>query len=263
VAEGADDIIVVENLTIGYGEVPILQDVSLSVPSGGSLIILGPSGCGKTSLFRALTGLLPPLTGRIWLLGEEITSADADETLSRVRSQIGVLFQAGGLIDTLTVADNVALPLREFTDLPAEIIDAMVQLKLDLVDLGHAGDLLPAELSGGMNKRAALARAMALNPKILFCDEPSAGLDPATAKSVDQLLVELNRFLDMTLVVITHDLDSIENISGRCIMLHGEAKGIIAEGTVQMLAHESPDRRVREFFQRRIESTGAQAREDR
>jgi phospholipid/cholesterol/gamma-HCH transport system ATP-binding protein len=262
VAKGAGDIIAVKNLTIGYGEVPILQDVSLSVPSGESLIILGPSGCGKTSLFRALTGLLPPLTGRIWLLGEEITSADADEALSRVRRQIGVLFQAGGLIDTLTVAENVALPLREFTDLPAEIIDAMVQLKLDLVDLGHAGDLLPAELSGGMNKRAALARAMALNPQILFCDEPSAGLDPATARAVDQLLVELNRFLDMTLVVITHDLDSIENISGRCIMLHAEAKGIIAEGSAEMLEH-SPDQRVREFFQRRMEPGAAGAGKER
>lgn len=247
----SEDIIVVEDLTVGYGEHIVLEGIDFSVREGEILTILGPSGCGKSTLLKALVGLLPPRKGKIRIAGEEIGSLQEDEALSRIRQQVGVLFQSGALIDFLTVAENVALPLREFSGLPGELIDAMVQLKLDLVKLGRQGHLMPSELSGGMAKRAGLARAMALDPKILFFDEPASGLDPATAVEIDDMLLELNEYLGVTLVVITHELATIENISDRCLMLDGEIKGIIAEGPPRKLKEESEEK-VRSFFQRGI-----------
>jgi phospholipid/cholesterol/gamma-HCH transport system ATP-binding protein len=252
-----EDIISVEDLTVGYGEALILKEVDFSVRRGEILTVLGPSGCGKTTLLKALTGLLAPQKGRIRISGEEIAPGRDEEALSRVRRQIGVLFQSGALMDSLTVAENVALPLREFTDLPAELIDQVVKLKLDLVRLGDAGALMPSEISGGMNKRAGLARAIALDPSILFCDEPVSGLDPVTAMEIDGLLLELNHYLGVTLVVVTHELASIENISDRCLMLDGEAKGIIASGRPETLKRETRDPRVRSFFNRRLEKPPA------
>jgi phospholipid/cholesterol/gamma-HCH transport system ATP-binding protein len=246
------EIIAVENLTAGYGDHIVLKDVDFSVREGEILTVLGPSGCGKSTLLKAMVGLLPPMQGKIRIAGEEIGALKDDEALSRVRQQIGVLFQSGALMDFLTVAENVALPLREFSGLPGELIENMVQLKLDLVKLGGQGHLKPSELSGGMNKRAGLARAMALDPKILFFDEPAAGLDPATAVEIDDLLLELNEYLGVTLVVITHELATIENISDHCLMLDGEKKGIIAEGPPGQLKNESDDPRVRSFFQRGV-----------
>jgi phospholipid/cholesterol/gamma-HCH transport system ATP-binding protein len=245
-------VIEVENLTAGYGDHVVLENVDFSVREGEILTVLGPSGCGKSTLLKAMVGLLPPMKGTIRIAGEEIGSLKDDEALSRVRQQIGVLFQSGALMDFLSVAENVALPLREFSDLPGELIESMVQLKLDLVKLGGQGHLKPSELSGGMNKRAGLARAMALDPKILFFDEPAAGLDPATAVEIDDLLLELNEYLGVTLVVITHELATIENISDRCLMLNGEERGIIAEGPPEQLKNESEDPRVRSFFQRGV-----------
>ena len=244
-------IITVEALTVGYGETVVLEDVSFSIGEGESFTILGPSGCGKSTLLKAMVGLLPTRKGKIRIAGEEIGSEE-EESLTRVRTQVGVLFQSGALIGSLSVGENVALPLVEFTDLPREIIDEMVRLKLELVKLGRYARFMPAELSGGMRKRAGLARAMALDPKILFCDEPAAGLDPATASEIDGLLLELKAALGVTVVVVTHELWSIENISERCIMLDGEAKGIIATGVPQTLRDESKDPRVRAFFDRRI-----------
>ncbi|MEJ2699054.1 MAG: ATP-binding cassette domain-containing protein [Desulfuromonadales bacterium] len=246
-----EEIIAVENLTVGYGEHIVLKNVSFSVGEGEILTVLGPSGCGKSTLLKAMVGLLPPRQGKIRIAGVEIASIKDDEALSRVRQHIGVLFQSGALIDFLTVAENVALPLHEFSQLPDELIDSMVQLKLDLVKLGRQGHLKPSELSGGMTKRAGLARAMALDPQILFFDEPASGLDPATAVEIDDLLLELNKYFGVTLVVITHELATIENISDRCLMLDGETKGIIAEGPPGQLKNES-DERVRSFFQRGI-----------
>ncbi len=252
--EGAqdDNIIAVTDLTIGYNGRPVLKDLTFSVRRGEILTILGPSGCGKTTLLKAMTGLLKPEGGEIRVAGEEIAPAPDEEALSRARRQIGVLFQSGALMNSLSVTENVALPLKEFTDLSPELIDSVVKLKLDLVQLGHAGPLMPSEISGGMNKRAGLARAIALDPTILFCDEPVSGLDPATAMEIDRLLIELNQYLGVTLVVITHELASIENISDRCLMLDGEAQGIIASGSPAELKQNTEDPRVQSFFQRRF-----------
>ena len=251
-AQGGD-VILVENLEVAYGETTILKDVSFSVEQGEILTILGASGCGKTTLLRAMTGLIEPVRGSIHVAGEEITGKDMEEALSRVRRQIGVLFQSGALLQSLTIAENVALPLDEFTDLPPELKNDIVQTKLNLVRLGETAHLMPAELSGGMQKRAGLARSMVLDPKILFCDEPAAGLDPITAREVDELLLELNEYLGVTIVVVTHELASIHNISRRCIMLDAERKGIIAKGTLESLKDESEDERVRAFFNREID----------
>lgn len=251
----ARDVIIVKDLEVAYGETVVLRDVGFSVKGGEVLTVLGPSGCGKTTLLRAMTGLVPVRRGEIRVAGEEITGRNAEEARSRVHRQIGVLFQSGALLESLTVAENVALPLREFTDLPEKLIKDIVQMKLNLVSLPHAFHLMPAEMSGGMKKRAGLARAMVLDPKILFCDEPASGLDPTTAREVDELLLELNEYLGITLVVVTHELASIKNISHRCIMLDSERKGIIAVGSPQSLRDESRDERVRAFFQREIDTT--------
>jgi len=248
-----DQIIVVENLTVGYRGTAVLEDVSFSVAHGESLTVLGPSGCGKSTLLKSLVGLLSHWKGRIRIAGEEIDTAKDPGMMNRMRRQAGVLFQSGALLGSLTVEENVSLPLKEFTDLPQSLIHEIVQLKLDLVKLGGCGHLMPAELSGGMRKRAGLARAMALDPKILFCDELTAGLDPATAAEIDGLLVELTAVLGVTAVVVTHQLWSIDNLGSRCIMLDAEAKGIIATGTPEELRH-SDTPKVSAFFQRRIPS---------
>lgn len=247
-----NNIITVENLTVGYGETVVLEDVSFSVRPGEILTILGASGCGKTTLLKAIIGLVVPSQGRIWVVDREITGENADEALSAVRHHIGVLFQSGALFESLSVRENVALPLKEFTDLPPELIETIVQLKLDLVELSRFGHLMPGELSGGMRKRAGLARGMVLDPKILFCDEPAAGLDPVTAREMDSLLLELNTYLGVTLVVVTHDLASIDNLSGRSIMIAADRKGIIASGTASSLK-ESDAPGIKDFFQRQVE----------
>jgi phospholipid/cholesterol/gamma-HCH transport system ATP-binding protein len=244
-------IIVVDNLTVGYGETAVLKDINFAVQPGEILTILGASGCGKSTLLKTMAGLVSPWKGRIWVAGQEITGDNAEEALTAARQHIGVLFQSGALFESLSVAENVALLLHEFTDLPGELIDTIVQLKLDLVDLSPHAHLMPGELSGGMKKRAGLARSMVLDPKILFCDEPASGLDPATAREVDALLLELNAFLGVTLVVVTHDLASINNLAGRSIMLDAARKGIVASGPVAALK-KSHDPLVQSFFQRHV-----------
>jgi phospholipid/cholesterol/gamma-HCH transport system ATP-binding protein len=246
----ADAAVVVSGLTVGYGGSPVLEDVDLSVRRREIVTVLGPSGCGKSTLLKAMTGLLPPWKGHIRVAGHDVGDADPG-TLARLRHRIGVLFQSGALLGSRTVGENVALPLEEFSDLPADLIRRIVELKLDLVGLGDQEHLMPAELSGGMRKRAALARAMALDPEILFCDEPTAGLDPVTAVEIDRLLLELRDVLGVTVVVITHALGTIDNLSGTCVMLDAGKRGIIARGSPREL-RASRDDRVRSFFERRV-----------
>jgi phospholipid/cholesterol/gamma-HCH transport system ATP-binding protein len=245
-------IIAVDDLALGYGETVVQEGINFSVAAGEILTILGASGCGKSTLLKALAGLVPPRHGRIRIVDREITGDNPEQALHDIRQHIGVLFQSGALFESLTVRENVSLPLREFTNLPRDLIDTVVQVKLDLVELGEYAHLMPGELSGGMKKRAGLARSMVMDPKILFCDEPASGLDPATAREMDALLQELNNFLGITLVVVTHDLASIDNLGGRSLMLDPEHKGVIASGSVAALK-TSADPGVRAFFRRHLE----------
>jgi len=251
-ASNEDDIIIAEGVTVGYGDHIILEDISFRIARGSIVAILGPSGCGKTTLFKALTGLLRPRSGKIEIAGIEVDWERESESIEDLRRRIGVLFQSGALIASMSIHDNIALPIERFSQLPPPLLESLVRLKLDVVDLGEHGEKMPAELSGGMKKRASLARAMALDPAILFCDEPSSGLDPESARKIDALLVEMSQDLETTILVITHELASIDNVADRCLMLDGEAKGIIARGTPDEL-RQSDDDRVRSFFSRRIE----------
>ncbi len=250
------EVVRVDDLTLGYGDRVVLENVNLSVSCGEIVTILGGSGCGKSTLLKAMIGLLHPLKGTIVLGGEVITGPDHVDALASARQRIGVLFQSGALLGSLSLAENIALPIQELTKLPPEMIEDIVRLKLEMVGLAGFDTLLPAELSGGMRKRAALARAIALDPEILFCDEPSAGLDPVTSAELDELLLELKRALGITMVLVTHELPSIEAISDRCIMLDGKARGIIAVGAPEELRRDHPDERVQAFFRRQTRRRG-------
>ncbi len=242
-------IIQVEHLVARYGDKTILQDISLEVRRGERFVIVGGSGCGKTTLLRHLIGLQRPAGGRVIIDGEDITDADEDQ-LRRMQRKIGVLFQGGALFGSLTLGENVALLLEEYTDLPPATIELLVRIKLSMVKLAGFEDFMISELSGGMKKRAALARAVALDPRILFFDEPSAGLDPITSAELDELIVQMNRSLGTTIVVVSHELASIFTIADRVVMLDGETRSIIAEGRPQELRDHSPDPRVHAFFNR-------------
>jgi len=239
----------VEGLVAGYDEKIIFDRLDFQVAKGELFVILGGSGCGKSTLLRLLIGLKTPTAGSILINGVDITTAD-EMAMNGVRTGIGVLFQSGALFGSMTLAENVALPLQEYTDLSPAAIERIVSMKLAMVSLVGHENHYPSELSGGMVKRAGLARAMALDPSILFFDEPSAGLDPITAAELDQLIKDLNRGLGTTVVVVTHDLDSIMTIADRVIMLDGNKKGIIAEGVPRELKMHSQDPLVQSFFNR-------------
>lgn len=247
--EAALPIVRVERLVARYGERVILNDVSLEIRRGEVFGIVGGSGCGKTTLMRHIVGLQRPASGRVFVDGEEIGDLD-EERLKGVRRKIGMAFQSGALFGSMTVGENIALPLEEYTNLPRETIDMLVRIKLDMVGLDGCEKLKISELSGGMKKRAGLARAMALDPMILCFDEPSAGLDPITSAELDQLIVQINRSLRTTLIVVTHELPSIFTIATRVVMLDTGTRGIIAEGDPRELRDHSPDPRVRAFFNR-------------
>ncbi len=254
---GDDDgrpVIRVEHLVAAYRDVVILDDVSCEVRRGEVFLIVGGSGSGKTTLMRHMIGLLRPSAGRIIIEGEDITHAD-EEQLQRIERKLGVSFQGGALFGSLTLGQNVALPLEEYTTLPPATIQLLVRLKLAMVKLEGYEDFMISELSGGMKKRAALARALALDPAILFFDEPSAGLDPITSAELDQLILQINKSLHTTIVAVSHELPSIFTIADRCIMLDGDTKRIIAEGPPAELRNH-PDPKVYAFFNR-------QPREDR
>ncbi|GBF50599.1 ABC transporter ATP-binding protein [Leptospira ryugenii] len=222
-------IIKVEHLRTGYGSTVIMDDISFDVKKGEIFGILGGSGCGKSTVLKNMIGLTEPFSGKIWIDDEDILRANGKDRL-RIWNKIGVMYQQSALFGSMTVLENVRLPLEEFTELPLEAMNAISLMKLRLVGLDAYANLMPAELSGGMRKRAAIARAMALDPEILFLDEPSAGLDPITSVDLDHLIIRLSRSLGVTFVIVTHELPSIFTMADRVIVLDRDTKGIIAEG---------------------------------
>ena len=239
-----EDLVRAVALTTMFGERTVLDGVDLAVRRGEVFVIMGPSGCGKTTLLRNLCGLLPPTLGSVSVAGHDLYSA-SPELLQHLRLRTGLSFQGGALLGNLSVLENVALPLRENTDLDDELIVEIARMKLDMVGLLHAAASPPSALSGGMRKRAALARAIALDPEILFCDEPTAGLDPVTAAGIDRLIVDLRDGLGITVVVVSHELNSIRRTADQVTMLQ---EGVVmAEGTIQSL-EQSPDPRISGFF---------------
>jgi phospholipid/cholesterol/gamma-HCH transport system ATP-binding protein len=242
-------VIRVEHLTIGYGSHAVLNDLNFQVQHGEVFAILGGSGSGKSTLLKHMIGLYPPMSGHIWLHDIDIATAQGATRLSALR-RIGVTYQSGALFGSMTLAQNVRVPLEEYTELPDEAIDLIARMKLDLVGLKEFAESLPAEVSGGMQKRAGIARSMALDPAILFLDEPSAGLDPVTSAELDQLILRLKRGLGITFVVVTHELPSVFSIADRVIMIDRGARGIVAQGRPQELRDHSDNPVVRQFFNR-------------
>jgi phospholipid/cholesterol/gamma-HCH transport system ATP-binding protein len=239
----AETAIKVQDVTKKYDNRIILDAIGLDVRNGETLVILGGSGSGKSTLLRLMIGNIIPDSGSILSLGKDIC-AMTREQLADYRKSIGVLFQSGALFNSMTVFDNVALPIREHTDVPEETISIMVKIKLELVGLRQHADKMPSELSGGMKKRAGLARALALDPKVLFYDEPSAGLDPVTSAEIDQLIIDLNEKLGVTTVVVTHEMDSAFRIADRMVLL--DRGKFIISGTPEQM-RESKDPLVRQF----------------
>jgi phospholipid/cholesterol/gamma-HCH transport system ATP-binding protein len=243
---GSDSMISLRDLRVRYGEREILHGITMEVKRGETLVILGGSGSGKSTLLRTLVGLEKPSSGEIWLRGKNL-AAISDADLDEIRRKMGMSFQSGALFGSMTVGENVGLPLREHTKLENSTIEIMTRLKLEQVGLAGFEDYFPSELSGGMKKRAAVARALSMDPEILFFDEPSAGLDPIIAAGIDQLILELKQAFHMTIIVVTHELASAFLIADQMVYID---KGyIIAQGTpAEMKANPAP--RVRQFFDR-------------
>lgn len=237
-------LIRVKDLTMGWGDHVLQENASFDVLRGDVFAILGGSGCGKSTLLRYLIGLDAPLSGTV-----EIAGVGAPE-LDVGRPAYGVMFQSGALFGSMTVGENVGLALREWTTLPEDAIASIVRAKLRLVGLAGAEEKMPSEISGGMKKRAAIARAIALDPTLVFLDEPSAGLDPVSAAELDELVLTLNAGLGVTVVLVTHELASIFKIAKRCIMLDKATKSIVAEGDPRELRDHAEDPKVRAFFHR-------------
>ncbi|NLO19497.1 MAG: ATP-binding cassette domain-containing protein [Ignavibacteria bacterium] len=242
-------IIEVKDLKVSYSERTILENVNFEIYSGEIFVIVGGSGCGKSTLLRQLIGIEQPYSGSIIIDGEDLTNANPKKR-TEIMKKYGVLFQSSGLIASMSIAENIALVLESIKDLTDETIYDIIKIKLNSVGLDGFQDFLPAEISGGMKKRAALARAMTLDPKILCFDEPSSGLDPTTAAALDNLIKEINRSFKTTMIVVTHDLASILNISDRIIMLDKSIRGIIASGTPDELKNNNSNQIVHNFFNR-------------
>lgn len=250
----------VQDLTVGFGSRIVQRELNFSVRHGSIFAIMGGSGCGKSTVLKAMIGLLRPMAGMILVDGEDYWAA-TDLRRSTIGHRFGVLFQSGALWSSMTVAENVALPLQMFTHLGSEAIGSLVDLKLSLVGLSGATGRMPSELSGGMRKRAALARALALDPEILFFDEPSAGLDPVTSNRLDELIVELSNGLGATVVIVSHELPSLFSICDDGIFLDAESGTAIARGSPRALRDGCPLPAVRAFMERgrEITATGGPA----
>ncbi len=246
-------IIKVENFTAAFGDIVVIDDISFDVYEGERFIVLGGSGCGKTVLMKHMIGLYKPASGRILIDGEDVHVANEEKKLE-ILKKIGVAYQSGALFGSMTVLQNVMLPLEEFTDLSTDFAEEVARMKINLVGLTGSENKLPSEISGGMKKRVAIARAMILDPKILFFDEPGAGLDPITSVELDELILNLSENLNITFVVVTHELMSIYKIANRVIMLDKRVKKIVAEGDPFDLRDNSDNPWVKQFFNRESES---------
>ena len=242
-------IIEVKDVGVVYGDNTILEKITFDVYPGEILVIVGGSGSGKSVLLRQITGLEKPTTGTVIVQGQDLTSANNDEK-RKIQKKFGILFQSSGLFASMTIAENISLLLESFTDLSEDEISDIIDIKLRAVGLDGFRNYLPSEISGGMKKRAALARALALDPDILFFDEPSSGLDPVTAASLDNLIKSLNESLGATMVVVSHDLASIGNIAHRVILLDKETKWIIAQGNAIEMKNNIENEKVYKFFNR-------------
>jgi len=242
----SEAVISLRNLRVSYGEHEILHGISFDVRRGETLVILGGSGSGKSTLLRTLVGLETPTSGEIWLKGKNIAAISAAE-MDEIRKKVGMSFQGGALFGSMSVGENVALPLREHTKLEDSTIEIILRLKLDQVGLAGFENYMPSQLSGGMKKRAAVARAMAMDPEILFFDEPSAGLDPIIAAGVDKLILELKKAFHMTIVVVTHELASAFLIADRMVLI--DKGNVVAIGTTAEM-RSSTHPRVRQFLDR-------------
>ena len=248
-----DPIVRVENLIAGYGETLIIDNISFEVDRGEVFVILGGSGSGKSTILKQMIGLYRPMSGKILINGQDIVSAEGKERL-HILSEIGVMYQRGALFGSMTLLENARLPLEEFTDLPPAAMDLIAMMKLALVGLHGFEDQMPSQLSGGMQKRAAIARAMALDPQILFLDEPSSGLDPITSAEVDQLVLNVAHNLGITFVIVSHDLASTYTIADRVVILDTTTKGIAATGRPNELRDQSDNSWVRQFLNRKVAS---------
>lgn len=247
--------ITLKKLSLGYPGKVLMENLNAVLPAGKISVILGGSGCGKSTLLRHILGLNTPVGGEIFLGDTNLTALDSGDEYKQIRTRMGVLFQDGAMLGSLTLGENVALPMQEHTELPDSIIEEVVQMKLRMVGLGDFMHYFPNQLSGGMRKRAGLARAMVMDPTTLLCDEPSSGLDPITAADLDQLILKLKETFHVTIVVVTHDLDSLFNIADHVVVLH---KGCcLYQGDIEELK-QSDNEYIIDFLERRpteIDST--------
>ncbi len=241
--------ITVEDLTMAYGDFVLMRDLNYTINRGDVFIIMGGSGCGKSTMMTILIGLKSPATGKVFYGGEDFWGAD-EETRDSIIRRAGVMYQSGALWSSMTLAENIGLPLETYTDLSPEQIREVVRLKLSLVGLAGFEDFYPSEISGGMQKRAGIARAMAMDPEILFFDEPSAGLDPVSARRLDDLILELSESLQTTMVIVTHELASIFAIGNNSVFLDTSLRTMTATGDPNKLLAETQDPALRQFLTR-------------
>ncbi len=243
------DIITVKDLRVAYDDFVLFDNINFNVNQKDIFIIMGASGCGKSSMLRVLTGLVTPVKGDVLIDGKEFSKAD-NLAKNNIMKECGVMYQSGALFSSMTLKQNVSLPLELYSNYSEREIDEIASYKLALTGLGGFDDFYPSEISGGMKKRAALSRALALDPKIVYCDEPSAGLDPISSKRLDDLIIELNQTLGTTFVVVTHELESIFNIGTNSIFLDGSVKNITGRGNPKDLLRNPPNEKIYEFLTR-------------